>query len=173
MASRAQLSTSLCRSSVKVPFRLEAMAGGWGWAWLFTAAPTVLVLLVPAHTDTAMSPGQSSKELLLAHHRQPLKRPCRLILSFNSRTHWGGNCKDSYRRFLRLWVFTLQQVLQVVSLRGEWQQPTGLCRRKKDIRFQLCVTGQARCSLILYLWISSHHFWHRSILPWRTMLDAE
>lgn len=48
MASRAQLSTSLCRSSVKVPLRLEAMAVGWLWgAWLFTAAPTVLVLLVP------------------------------------------------------------------------------------------------------------------------------
>lgn len=72
MASRAQLSTSLCRSSVKVPLRLEAMAVGWlGGAWLFTAAPTVLVLLVPASTDTAISTWpalERSAAVLMAHH---------------------------------------------------------------------------------------------------------
>lgn len=48
MASRAQLSTSLCRSSVNVPFLLDVMAGGWAWAaWLFTVPATVFVLLVP------------------------------------------------------------------------------------------------------------------------------
>ena len=48
MASRAQLSTSLCRSSVNVPFLLDVTAGGGaGVAWLLTAPPTALVLLVP------------------------------------------------------------------------------------------------------------------------------
>lgn len=48
MASRAQLSTSLCRSSVNMPFLLDVTAGGGaGAAWLLTAPPTALVLLVP------------------------------------------------------------------------------------------------------------------------------
>lgn len=75
MASRAQLSTSLCRSSVKVPLRLEAMAVGWlGGAWLFTAAPTVLVLLVPANANAAIStwpsaglPLEHSTAVVMAH----------------------------------------------------------------------------------------------------------
>lgn len=106
MASRAQLSTSLCRSSVKVPLRLGAMAGGWlGGAWLLTAAPTVLVLLVPVSTNTPVTAGSP---LPLEHHtalgmaHQELKTPCRLILSFASRTHSSGNCKGSYGLFLRV-----------------------------------------------------------------------
>lgn len=52
MASRAQLSTSLCRSSVNVPFLLAVRVGGCPWAaWLLTAPPTVLVLLVPGVRD--------------------------------------------------------------------------------------------------------------------------
>lgn len=34
-----------------------------------------------------------------------VKMPCRLILSFDSRTHSSGNCKDSYRHFLIFRVF--------------------------------------------------------------------
>ncbi|OCT55975.1 hypothetical protein XELAEV_18004309mg [Xenopus laevis] len=47
MASRAQLSTSLCRSSVKVPLRLEDTGGALDWGAGAADGATVLVLLVP------------------------------------------------------------------------------------------------------------------------------
>lgn len=63
--------------------------------------------------------------------------------------------------------FTLQEVLQVVTLREEWEQPTGVCRRKRTSDFSTARRSHPT------LYQQQQPLLHRSVPPWRTMLGAE